>query len=204
MTDRANITELLAACDRGDGSSVRALMAAMYDQLRVLAQTQLQHERTDHTLQPTALVHEAFLKLLGPQAGDGESPAFAGRAHLFAAAGAAMRRILVDHARGKARLKRGGPRGERQRIPLAEVSNTNQLDDDDLLALDEALAALAMEDARAAQLVELRFFAGLSLEEIARVLNINERTVRRQWLFAKAHLLRSMGGSSAAPDGVTP
>jgi RNA polymerase sigma factor (TIGR02999 family) len=200
MTDRANITELLAACDRGDGSSVRVLMSAMYDQLRILAQSHLQHERTDHTLQPTALVHEAFLKLLGPQAQPGEPPVFVGRAHLFAAAGAAMRRILVDHARGKARLKRGGPRGERQRIALTDVAHTGQLEDEDLLALDEALAALAMEDARAAQLVELRFFAGLSLEEVARVLDVNERTVRRQWLFAKAHLLRSMGGS-ASPRG---
>jgi len=196
-----DITLLLATCQNGDGSSLRALMAAVYDQLRAMAYAQLEQERAGHTLQPTALVHEAFIKLLGPGHDPTRpGPAFAGRAHLFAAAATAMRRILVDHARSRGRLKRAGPDQPHRRIPLSEVADSSQLSDDDMLALDEALRELAGQDPRAAHIVELRFMVGLSLEEIANVLDVNERTIRRQWLFARAYLLRALGGSETAPS----
>jgi RNA polymerase sigma factor (TIGR02999 family) len=192
------ITRLLVSCQNGDGSSLRALMAAMYDQLRAMAHAQLQSEREGHTLQPTALVHEAFIKLLGTGHDAAvRDPAFAGRAHLFAAAAKAMRRILVDHARAKGRIKRGGESVPARRVPLAEVADSTQLSDDDMLALDDALDALAKQDPRAAHIVELRFIVGLSLEEIAGVLEIHERTIRRQWLYARAYLLRELGGPGA-------
>jgi len=187
------MTQLLIAGQAGDASSMRLFMEATYDQLRAMADAQLRRERAGHTLQPTALVHEAFLKLAG---GDGEA-AFAGRGHFFAAAGSAMRRILVDHARGRNRHKRGG--NLVRRVPLADVVDGSQLCDEDFLALDEALVALAEADATAARLVELRFFAGLTAEEAAALLNVNDRTARRQWTYARAYLLRALASAEPGP-----
>jgi RNA polymerase sigma factor (TIGR02999 family) len=163
-----------------------AVLAAVYDQLRAIARRRLAGEAAGHTLQATALVHEAYVKLSGnPSIFQLEKARF-----MFAAA-EAMRRILIDHARTRKRAKRGGPAVRRQ--PLLDVADlAGDVDPDQTLALDEAIRRLQEQDAQAARVVELRFFAGLSVEETAEVLGVSPRTVKRDWAFARAWLYEAL------------
>lgn len=160
-----------------------ALLEAVYDELRRLAGAYLARERSDHTLQPTALVHEAYAKLAAQ-----ETP-WNNRAHFLGIAAQAMRRILVDHARGKHRAKRGGGW---QRVELDVALAEDPAQSLDLVALDEALSELAELSPREAQVVELRYFGGLGVEEVGEVLGVSTRTVKRAWRFARAWLLARM------------
>ena len=179
-----NVTRILSEL-RMDRMGARAeLFAVVYDELRRLAASQMRGERGDHTLQPTALVHEAFFRLFGPK-----QTTFENRGHFFSAASEAMRRILVDHARHRLAAKRGGDRG---RMQLADVAERPEDRTEAVLAVDEALKKLACSDPRKGCLVELRFFGGLTNEEAAAVLGISERTAKRDWSYAKAWLYRQM------------
>lgn len=175
-----DVTHMLEALERGDARVADRLLAAVYEELRRLASARLARESPDHTLQPTALVHEAYLRLVGDGGADWRN-----RAHFFAAAAEAMRRILVESARRKARLKRGG---DRQRVALEHADAAAPEESLDLLALDEALGRLAERDAEKAELVKLRFFAGLSVQEAADVLGISRATADRHWAYARAWL----------------
>jgi RNA polymerase sigma factor (TIGR02999 family) len=174
-----DVTRLLNAIEQGDPHAAGQLLPLVYEALRRLAAQKMAQERPGQTLDATALVHEAYLRLVGDAAGGWE-----GRGHFFAAAAEAMRRILVEGARRKKRVKHGGGR---QRVPLDDVAAA-ATPSDDLLALDEALAQLAEEDPVKARLVELRFFAGLSVEDAARCLGISRATADRYWAYAKAWL----------------
>src|SRR5438105_7731394 len=153
----SDVTRILTAIEQGDPHAAAELLPLVYDELRKLAAQKLAHERPGQTLQATALVHEAYLRLVGT----GTGQRWDSRGHFFAAAAEAMRRILVENARRRDRLKRGG---DRQRVPLEQIETVALSPSDDLLALDEALKLLAEEDAQKAELVKLRYFAGLSLE----------------------------------------
>ena len=167
------------------------LLPLVYDELRRLAAQKLAQERPGHTLQATALVHEAYLRLVG----NGAEPHFNGRGHFFAAAAQAMRNILVDSARRKRRAKHGGGR---HRVTLDEALPAPPDDADGLLALDEALTRLAAEDPEAARIVQLRYFAGLSVEEAAQALGVSRAHAYRQWTFARAWLLQALSGGEPA------
>lgn len=164
--------------------AVNRLVPAVYDELRALAEVYMRRERRGHTLSPTALVHEAYLKLI-----DQSRVQWQSRAHFLAIAAQSIRRILLDHARARGRGKRGGGM-ERVSLSAAEPGTPQQ--DLDLLALDEALERLAEHAPVDAQVVEMRFFGGLTIDEIAEVLEMNERTVRRRWNFAKAWLFEEI------------
>jgi RNA polymerase sigma factor (TIGR02999 family) len=164
----------------GDKNAADELLSAVYGELRRLAARKLAHERPGQTLQATALVHEAYLRLIGDEEAHWEN-----RRHFFAAAAEAMRRILVEAARRKARVKHGGGR---QRLELHEADQILLPDSMDLVAVDEALAKLAREDPIKADLVKLRFFAGLTVEEAGKVLDISRATADRYWAFARAWL----------------
>jgi RNA polymerase sigma factor (TIGR02999 family) len=183
---RSDVTRMLADVAAGDRDAAASLFALVYDELRRLAASALRRERPDHTLQPTALVHEAYLRLADEPDARWES-----RAHFLAVAAQAMRRILVDHARGRNALKRG--QGEpHQPLDGVEVEAVGSLTTIDLLALDDALGRLASLDPRQARVVELRFFGGLTIEETAAVTGLSERTVKREWQMARAWLRREM------------
>lgn len=169
-------------------AAVRDLFTQVYDELRRVAANALRQERSDHTLQPTALVHEAFLRLARA-----DSLSVLSRAHVFALAAQAMRRILVDHAR----TYRAQKRGNALRVPIDDIDAASPAPDVDLLALDRALVALAAIDARQAQIVELRFFGGLTVEEAADVIGMSARTVKREWQMARAWLKREMAQRDA-------
>ncbi len=179
-----DITRLLQECGAGGTESADRLIALLYDELRSLADGQLRGERAGHTLQPTALVHEAFLRLVGSADRKWES-----RRHFFCAAATAMRRILVNHALARKTLKRGG---QQSRVPLDDAVALLEERSSDLVALDEALQRLAVIDAEKSRLVELRFFVGLSAEETAEVLDLSTRTIERHWRVAKAWLLKEL------------
>jgi RNA polymerase sigma factor (TIGR02999 family) len=179
-----NVTGLLVRASSGDARATGELFPLVYDELRRLAAHHLAGERANHTLQATALVHEAYLRLVGP--GD---VAWQNRAHFFGAAARSIRRILTDHARSKGRLKRG--RGG-SRVPLESLDLAAHEPLEDILALDEALEALAEADPEKARVVELRYFAGLSLEETAQALGISVPTVSRHWEFARVWLHREL------------
>ena len=185
----SDVTRILSAIERGDAGAAGRLLPLIYDELRKLAAKKLEHERPGQTLQPTALVHEAYLRLVG---NDPKKP-WDGRGHFFAAAAEAMRRILVDRARDRRRQKRGGGR-KRVRIDLDALRD--EPPGDDLLALDEALEKLAIEDPAGAELVRLRAFAGLSLAEAAEVMGIGRRTADRYWAFARAWLCDALGDNN--------
>jgi len=179
------VTVFLKAWSGGDREAADRLMMLVYDEMRRLAASYLRQQRSDHTLQPTALVHEAYMKLI-----DVSQVNWQDRAHFFAVAAQTMRHILVDHARAVAADKRGGGA---QKITLNEaVSFSNQPQNVDLLALDEALQKLAEQDATQSRIVELRFFGGLTVEETAEVLRISPATVKREWSTARAWLFRRM------------
>jgi RNA polymerase sigma factor (TIGR02999 family) len=179
-----NVTQLLNDWSDGDQSALEKLMPLVYDELRKLADRQMGRERRDHTLQTTALVNEAYLRLV-----DQRDAQWHGRAHFFAVAAQLMRRILVDHARKRGKQKRGGDRIEVSFDEALPVSDDRAAD---VVALDEALTALAELDERKSRIVELRFFGGLSIEETATVLQVSPGTVMRDWTLAKAWLQREM------------
>jgi RNA polymerase sigma factor (TIGR02999 family) len=181
-------TTLLDALPPDDAASAAQLLPLVYDDLRRLAAHRLAHEAPGQTLDPTALVHEAYLRLMGDQ---GEVD-WRGRGHFFAAAAEAMRRILVENARRKHRLKRGG---DRARLPLEEAELLAAEPREDVLALDEALTELAATDPAAASLVQLRYFGGLSIPDAAQVLGVSPRTAKRLWTFARAWLCEKLQGA---------
>ncbi|HEY3394166.1 MAG TPA: ECF-type sigma factor [Lacipirellulaceae bacterium] len=181
----SDVTRILSAIERGDRQSADELLPIVYDELRKLAAQRLAHEKPGQTLSATALVHEAYLRLVGPANAQG----WASRGHFFAAAAEAMRRILINRARDKNRLKRGG---YMRRIDLDEIEFALNTPDDDLLALDEALARLAGENELCANLVKLRYFAGLSLREAAAALGISSSTADRNWAYARAWLYEAL------------
>lgn len=176
------LTQLLAAAGRGDAAAWRRLAPFIYDELRGLAGAAMQHERPAHTLQPTALVHEAFVRLVGSN-----QAAWNNRQHFFGAAAEAMRRVLVDHARARGAAKRGSGRAA---MPLDSVLVEFEQRSTDLLVLDEALRQLGDFDSQAARIVELRFFGGLTVEQAADVLGVSPSTIERGWRTARAWLLR--------------
>ncbi|QDT49005.1 RNA polymerase sigma factor [Symmachiella dynata] len=181
-----DVTQILSAIEQGDQAAASELLPLVYDELRRLAASRMKQERSGQTLQPTALVHEAFLRLVGDN-----SKQWDGRGHFFAAAAEAMRRILIENARRKGRIKRGG---ELNRHDLDDnESITSPENVDDLLALDEALEKLAQQDSQLSKLVELRYFTGLTIEETAEVLGVSPRTTKRNWSYARAWLQREMG-----------
>jgi RNA polymerase sigma factor (TIGR02999 family) len=171
---------MLGAAQEGDPRAAEELLPLVYDELRRLAAHKMAHEAPGHTLQPTALVHEAWLRLIGPS-----NPQFEGRSHFFAAAAEAMRRILVENARRKHRLKRGG---QWERVNLDDVQLAAESDPATLLSIDEALEKLAKQHPEKANLVKLRYFAGLSLPEAAQALGLSLTTAKRHWTFARAWL----------------
>jgi RNA polymerase sigma factor (TIGR02999 family) len=177
----SEVTRILSAIEQGDPSAAEQLLPLVYDELRQLAAHKLAQEKPGQTLEATALVHEAYLRLVGVQ----KTQRWDSRGHFFAAAAEAMRRILLNRARDRHRLKRGG---DRRRIDLDQVEIALDGSDEQLIALDEALAQLAVEDAGAAQLVNLRFFAGLTLKDAAASLGLALRTAERQWAYARAWL----------------
>jgi len=187
MAAMADVTHILAAVEAGDPKAAAELLPLVYDELRKLAAARLGAEPAGHTLQPTALVHEAYLRLVGARLSEG----WDGRGHFFAAAAEAMRRILIEHARHKDSRKAGGGR---RRLDLADVEPVGPESDLDLIALDDALGRLERLDARKAQVVKLRFFAGLTGEQAARALGIATSTADADWAYARCWLRLEMGG----------
>jgi RNA polymerase sigma factor (TIGR02999 family) len=196
MTD---VTRLLDAAAAGDAQAAADLLPAVYAELRALAAARLANEKAGHTLQPTALVHEAYLRLVGTPVADAPgSPRFNGRGHFFGAAAEAMRRILIDQARRKRRPKHGG---DRERVDLGDAAEPPADDRaDDLLALDAALTALARAEPAKAELVKLRYFAGLTLDEAAACLGISPATAKRHWALARAWLFAALSDRPGAAD----
>ena len=180
----SDVTRILDAIEAGDPHAVGQLLPLVYDELRRLAAQRLAQEKPGQTLEPTALVHEAYLRLIG----DGREQHWDHRGHFFAAAAEAMRRILVDAARRKQAVRHGG---ERQRVPLHDHHRITQ-SPDDLLALDDALTRFAAEEPAKAELVKLRFFAGLSTPEAAAALGISVATAERWWAFARTWLFSEL------------
>jgi RNA polymerase sigma factor (TIGR02999 family) len=186
------ITQVLNAIEQGDPRAAEQLLPLVYDELRRLAAARLAAEPSGNTLQPTALVHEAYLRLVGTPGEQWDH-----RGHFFAAAAEAMRRILVDAARRKSRGKHGG---DWTRVPLEAAEPTAPDPRDDLVALDAALTRLAAVDPQAAKLVELRHFAGLPVAEAAQALGVSTRTADRLWAFARAWLHRELTATAADPE----
>ena len=186
----SEVTRILSAAEQGDPRAADQLLPLVYGELRMLAAVRLADERAGQTLQPTALVHEAYLRLVGEQA----SQDWNGRGHFFAAAAEAMRRILVDNARRKRSKKRGG---DRARLNLDQCATATPERSDDVLDIDAALVGLANADPQAAELVKLRYFAGLSIPDAAAALGISPRSADFLWAYARAWLLRSLCGAEA-------
>ena len=196
MTD---VTRVLAAAARGDAHAPAQLLPLVYDELRRLAAGHLARENPGQTLQPTALVHEAYLRLVGsagPDADTGGEGGWTSRGHFFAAAAEAMRRILIESARRKKRHRHGGGR---RRVELDGQDVATERSPDELLAIDEALTRLAAEDPEAAQLVKLRFYAGVSIEEAAEALGMSRASCYRQWAYARAWLRDALGDDGSTP-----
>jgi RNA polymerase sigma factor (TIGR02999 family) len=182
----SEVTRILSAIEQGDPGAAEQLLPLVYDQLRRLAAQHLAQEKAGQTLQATALVHEAYVRLVGsPEAQEGGEQRWDGRGHFFAAAAEAMRRILIDRARQKRATKRGGGR---QRLDIDAVDLATRATPDQLLAVNDALAKLAREDPAAGRLVELRYFAGLSVDQAGKVLGISTATAYRHWKYARAWL----------------
>jgi RNA polymerase sigma factor (TIGR02999 family) len=182
----SEVTSILSAIEQGQSQAAEQLLPLVYEELRKLAAQQLAQEKPGQTLQATALVHEAYLRLVG---GDKDRH-WASRGHFFVAAAEAMRRILVEQARRKRSRKRGG---DRTRVDIDEANFPADQGSEEVLAVDEALAGLAAADAQAAELVKLRYFAGLSIPDVAAALNISPRSADRLWVYARAWLRRAIG-----------
>ena len=187
-----NVTQLLAAIGKGDRRASDDLLPLLYGELRELARVKLMREPPGNTLQATALVHEAYLRLLG-----GDEPGWDSRGHFFAAAAEAMRRILIERARRVGRKKHGG---DHRRVELSEGARVSGGQDVDVLALDEALQRFEGLDERKADVVKLRYFAGLSIAETAQALDISPATVKSDWYFARAWLHRALAGDDTEID----
>ena len=185
-----DVTIILQKIEAGDRHAAGELLPLVYDELRALANQRMSHEASDHTLQPTALVHEAFLRLVGGQ----DSEQWDNRGHFFGAAAKAMRRILIESARKRKSTKHGG------QVAKFEIHEDDAVDESgdqlDLLALDDALHRLQEMDAELAKLVELRYFTGLTVDESAQILGISPRTAKRNWAYARAWLRRELDGES--------
>jgi RNA polymerase sigma factor (TIGR02999 family) len=172
----------------GDTGRSAELLTLVYQQLRAIAQQRMSGERTGHTLQATALVHEAYVRLMGDRPVE-----WANRAHFFYAAAEAMRRILIEHARARGRVKRGGREGGRVRVdPMSVVDLATETDPETILSLDEALRRLEQEDGELAAIVRFRFYAGLSIEDTAAALGMSPATLKRRWSFARAWLFEQL------------
>jgi RNA polymerase sigma factor (TIGR02999 family) len=185
LSSQSDVTRLLVAVSNGDPEALERLFPVVYEELRALARGQLRSERPDHTLGATGLVHEAFLRLV-----DQHSVSWQGRSHFFGIAAQAMRRILVDHARRRTAAKRG----RQHQVTLetdAPVADTAP--PEEIVAVDEALGRLSLHDPRAAKLVELRYFGGLTIEEAAKTIGISPATAKRDWTLARAWLQRELG-----------
>ena len=180
----SEVTRILQSLEAGEANAANELLPLVYEELRKLAAQKMAHEAPGHTLQATALVHEAWLRLVG-----GEHQSWQNRPHFVGAAAEAMRRILVENARRKLRLKRGGGH---QRVELHDSAIAAPAEDDKILQVHAALDALEIEDPEKAQIVKLRFFVGLNHAEIAALLGVNEKTVRRHWEVAKVRLFQSI------------
>jgi RNA polymerase sigma factor (TIGR02999 family) len=191
MAAMTELTRILCQIEEGDPHPAEELLPLVYDELRQLATHKLAHEKPGQTLQPTALVHEAYLRLVGA---DPKQP-WDSRGHFFAAAAEAMRRILVEQARRKVRSRHGGGR---RRVDLPDVEIVAPAEDEQVILLDEALTRLAAIRPQAAELVQLRFFSGLTIEEGATTLGLSPRTARRLWVFARAWLRRDMERAGSA------
>jgi RNA polymerase sigma factor (TIGR02999 family) len=193
VADAGEVTRLLERASGGDADARATLFDVLYRELRRLAEAAMRAERANHTLQPTALVHEAFLRLAGEQG------RFENRAHFLGAAAGAMRRVLVDHARGRNAQKRGSG------ATLVTVDDLDDLpqqasEDIDLVVLDDALSRLSALDARQGLIVELRFFGGLSVEETAAIVGVSERTIKREWQISRAWLRREVARINGSND----
>jgi len=180
-----SITRLLHDASKGDQHAKGALLDQVYGQLRAIARERMAHERTSHTLQATVLVHEAYVRLIVGSSASPAAVSWHDRGHFYRAAAEAMRRILIDHARQRGRVKRGG---SFQRVPLNVCDLAAMDDPEEILALDQAMTRLQEEDATAAEVVRLRFFAGLTVEQTASALGVSDRTVKREWAYARARL----------------
>lgn len=184
---KSDVTKILSAIEAGDPKAAGELLPLVYDELRRMAAQKMSREKSGQTLQPTALVHEAFLRLVG----SGEGQKWDGRGHFFAAASTAMRRILIESARRRNADKRGG--GQMVRRELSDEDAVfGGVDIETLLSLDEALTKLAAEDAGLAKLVELRYFTGLTVDQTSEILGVSPRTTKRNWAYARAWLRREM------------
>ena len=188
-TSSQPVTELLARWSQGDASARETLVPLVYDELRRIARRSLSSQRREHTLQPTALVHEAYLRLAGR-----DSIPWNDRAHFFAVASQMMRQILVDHARKRGAAKRGA--GNTISLSVDEISASEQQPNLDVLALDRALTRLASFDPRQSQIVELRFFGGLSIEKTAEIVKVSPATAKREWTTARLWLHRALSDGS--------
>ena len=195
----SQLTRILSAIEQGDPHAAEQLLPLVYEELRKLAAQKLAQEKPGQTLQATALVHEAYLRLVDVD----QVQHWDSRGHFFAAAAEAMRRILIDHARRKRRPKHGGDRKrvDLKRVDLNEALSLSEASHDDLLALDEALEKLAHEEPAKAQLVKLHYFAGMSLEEAGLVLGISQRTAKRHWGYARAWLYAAISDTPPSPAG---
>ena len=191
------VTRILNAIDQGDAQAAEQLLPLVYDELRRLAAQKLSHEKPGQTLQATALVHEAYIRLVGS-----EDQRWDGRGHFFAAAAEAMRRILVENARRKQRIRHGGGHRHVDVQPVALPPSDSAIEDDAeyLIALDAALTKLTEEDAVKAEVVKLRYFAGLTIDQTAEALGISHATVERYWTYARAWLLKEVTDGDAADD----
>jgi RNA polymerase sigma factor (TIGR02999 family) len=187
----SEVTRILSAIEQGDTHAAEELLPLVYDELRKLAAQKLAQEKPGQTLQATALVHEAYIRLIGPD----DAERWDSRSHFFAAAAEAMRRILVENARRKKRTKHGG---DRQRVDLDSRISFNP-EPDDLVALDGALGRLAIEDAPAAELVKMHFFAGLAIEKAGEVLGLSRASAYRLWAYARAWLRAEIEGGNQTP-----
>ena len=183
----SDVTQILNAIEQGDAKAADELLPLIYEELRLLAARKMSQELFGQTLQATALVHEAYIRLVGEEAQNWKS-----RRHFFTAAAEAMRRILIDNARRKKSLKHGGDR-QRVNIDKATLKYDDDSSVDDLIALDEALSRLAENDVIKSEVVKLRYFAGMSVEQTAEILEISPTTAKRHWAYARAWLLREIG-----------
>jgi RNA polymerase sigma factor (TIGR02999 family) len=184
----SDVTRILDAIQRGDAKATEELLPLVYEELRILAGQKLSHEAPGQTLQATALVHEAYIRLVGNNSAGWDS-----RGHFFAAAAEAMRRILVDTARRKQARKHGG---DRRRLSLETLDLMTRATPEEIVALDDALAALAGEDAQAAEIVKLRLFAGLSVDQAGEAIGVSRATAYRQWTYARAWLRSEIHGGA--------